>query len=72
LEQLKISNLKILRKKERDKELDEKEERERIQNLQKEKSMGGYYSNNFKEDHMYSNKGLDLSKNINELEEDFM
>jgi hypothetical protein len=49
----------------------EQKEKEMIREKQLLKQQGGY-GVLFKEEHMYSNKGIDTSKSINELEEDFM
>jgi hypothetical protein len=52
-------------------EEDEKRRRESIKNARELKINGGY-DQVMKEENMYSNKGIDLTKSITELEEDFM
>lgn len=71
LEKLKMLNAKKLQKLDRiAKEKQEQEEKAYIEEMRTQKKSG--YGDLFQEEHMYSNKGLDMSKSAAELEEDFM
>jgi hypothetical protein len=71
LELQKIQYEKEQRRQERERNKEsEKREKEIIREKQKLKQEG--YGSWIKEEHMYSNKGHDLSKSVTELEEDFM
>jgi hypothetical protein len=70
-ENLKILNLKMLRKQERF-EKQKQEQEEMAYNEETKKQIKSGYGELFQEEFMYSNKGLDLSKSAAELEDDFM
>ncbi|KAI8894913.1 hypothetical protein BC833DRAFT_603085 [Globomyces pollinis-pini] len=71
---MKIQNEKMIRKQQRELEkLQNQAELEYIKEkqLEKKKGLNGYESL-MVEEHMYSNKGLDMTKTAQELEDDFM
>ena len=71
-QELKIKHEKEIRRKGRAQTKEQEFlERELIKEQQRIKQEGGYAAL-FKEEAMYTNKGLDLSKTVIELEEDFM